>query len=226
MIAVGCVVAIVALTVAVGTELQRGAGLSWVFSSATGEGGPSPAYIEALQQATYELESLPVKGRASKTGYTRDQFGSGWASVNGCSTRDIILHRDLRDTVIDDQCRIVSGSLADPYTGTTITFSRDAASQAVQIDHVVALSDAWQKGAQLLTATQRKALANDPLNLLAVDGAANQQKADGDAATWLPPNKAFRCEYVARQVAVKVKYALWVTDAEQGAMRQVLSTCR
>jgi len=90
---------------------------------------------------------------------------------------------------------------------------------------VVALSNAWQTGAQQLTRQKRIELANDPLELLAVDGPTNQAKGDGDAATWLPPNKAFRCQYVARQIAVKVKYTLWVTSAEKQAMQRVLSDC-
>lgn len=90
---------------------------------------------------------------------------------------------------------------------------------------MVALSDAWQKGAQQLTPEQRRELANDPLNLLAVDGPANQQKKDGDAATWMPSNSAFRCQYVARQVAVKRKYSLWVTPAERNAMERWLDSC-
>ena len=123
-------------------------------------------------------------------------------------------------------CVIASGTLNDPYTGKTINFVKgEKTSQAVQIDHVVALSDAWQKGAQSLSETERKSLANDPLNLLAVDGPANQQKGDGDAATWLPPSKAFRCQYVARQVAVKKKYQLWVTAAEKEAMRRIVTGC-
>jgi hypothetical protein len=95
----------------------------------------------------------------------------------------------------------------------------------LQIDHVVAISDAWQKGAQLLEAPERQALYNDPLNLLAVDGPTNMQKGDGDAATWLPPNKPYRCRYIARQIAVKVKYRLWITTAEHSAMQRVLRTC-
>ena len=95
----------------------------------------------------------------------------------------------------------------------------------MQIDHVVALSDSWQKGAQQWDTAKREAFANDPLNLLAADGPLNQQKGDGDTATWLPPNKAFRCAYVARQVGVKYTYGLWVTQAEQDAMVGVLSTC-
>ena len=172
------------------------------------------------------LESLAVKGRAPKTGYARTQFGNGWASSGGCDTRERILQRDLTNTVISDGCKVTSGLLHDPYTGKDITFSRGIdTSSAVQIDHVVALSDAWQTGAQQLTADQRQQLANDPLELLAVDGPANQQKSDGDAATWLPANKAFRCQYVARQIAVKAKYTLWVTTAEKEAMQRVLGSC-
>lgn len=170
------------------------------------------------------LATLEVKGRAPKTGYERAQFGDGWGTTLGCSTRDIILYRDLSNVVLLDECKVQSGTLDDPYTGEVISFSRESASR-VQIDHVVALSDAWQKGAQALSEERRIQLANDPLELLAVDGPANQQKSDGDAATWLPPNKAFRCEYVARQIAVKVKYALWVTEAEKDAMDGVLKGC-
>lgn len=170
------------------------------------------------------LETLSVKGRAPKTGYARDQFGNGWATVQGCSTRNIILHRDLRDVRVNDECVVVSGVLDDPYTGETIHFTKDDSS-VVQIDHVIALSDAWQKGAQQLTEAEREQLANDPLELLAVSGAQNQAKGDGDAATWLPKNKVFRCEYIARQVAVKIKYRLWVTLAEKEAMRSVLTSC-
>lgn len=184
----------------------------------TGSVTSSPA-LEAL-------EKLPVKGRAPKTGYERTQFGSGWLISGGCDTRNIILHRDLKDPVVDEECRVVSGTLNDPYTSKTISFARGPqTSQLVQIDHVVALSNAWQTGAQQLTPVVREQLANDPLNLLAVDGAANQQKSDGDAATWLPPNKSFRCQYVARQIAVKVKYSLWLTSAEKDAIKSVLAGC-
>lgn len=121
---------------------------------------------------------------------------------------------------------VTSGRLVDPYTAAVIDFVRgQSTSAAVQIDHVVALSDAWQKGAQQLSADRRKQLANDPYNLLAVDGPSNQRKSDGDAATWLPANKSFRCSYVARQIGVKAKYSLWVTQAEHDAMSRVLSSC-
>ena len=172
------------------------------------------------------LDTLPVKGRAPKTGYSRQQFGDGWATTSGCDTRNIILHRDLTRVVMGTDCKVMSGNLNDPYTGKMITFARgDQTSDDVQIDHVVALSNAWQTGAQQLTMVERVAMANDPLELLAVDGPTNQAKGDGDAATWLPPYKPFRCQYVARQIAVKSKYNLWVTRAESDAMRRVLGDC-
>jgi hypothetical protein len=171
---------------------------------------------------------LTVKGRAPKTGYSRDRFGAAWADTdkNGCDTRDDILKRDLRQTTFRDgakRCIVTAGVLADPYTGTRVTYRRGASK--VDIDHAVALSDAWQKGAQQWPDSKRRDFANDPLNLLAVDSSTNRRKSDGDTATWLPPNTAFRCAYVARQVAVKKKYGLWVTSAERDAMRKVLGGC-
>ncbi|MDN5275713.1 MAG: uncharacterized protein JWN33_362 [Candidatus Saccharibacteria bacterium] len=172
------------------------------------------------------LDTLVVKGRAPKTGYDRALFYDDWSKINGCDMRNVILHRDLTEVTVNAECQVTHGTLHDPYTGSTITFERgESTSDDVQIDHVVALSDAWQKGAQDLSADQRHQLANDPLELLAVDGKTNQQKGDGDAATWLPPSKAFRCEYVARQIAVKQKYLLWITAAERDAMKGVLSSC-
>ncbi len=167
-----------------------------------------------------------MKGRAPKTGYDREQFGDGWADADGdgCSTREDVLARDLTALELDG-CRVLAGTLLDPYGGTEIAFSRDRAAE-VQIDHVVALADAWQKGAQQWTPAQRAAFANDPLNLLAVDGALNQAKGAGDAATWLPPARSYRCPYVIRQIAVKAKYGLWVTAAERDALGRELGRCR
>ncbi|CAB4721350.1 unannotated protein [freshwater metagenome] len=177
------------------------------------------------------VASLVVKGRAPKTGYTRAQFGPAWSDVdrNGCDTRNDILKRDLKAIAYKsagDSCVILSGLLIDPYSGESINFLRGVAtSSEVQIDHVVALSNAWQTGAFKLSADTRKAFANDPLNLLAVKGSLNSQKSDGDAATWLPPRKSYRCAYVSRQVAVKVKYGLWITAPEKAAILGVLKSC-
>lgn len=187
---------------------------------------PSGDSVIHYGSAIDALNSLPVKGRAPATGYDRSNFGAGWLTQGSCSVRNQVLLRDLSDVVVDDRCRVLSGKLQDPYTGRLIEFTRGVSTSAdIQIDHVVALSDAWQKGAQQLSYEQRQALANDPLELLAVSGDSNQQKSNGDAATWLPPNKPFRCQYIARQIAVKQKYKLWVTAAEAGAMRRVLTGC-
>lgn len=174
-----------------------------------------------------ELEKIPIKGRAPKTNYSREQFGDGWGEIAGCDTRNRILHRDLKEVTLDsDNCKVASGTLHDPYTNKQIAFQRGkGTSSKVQIDHVVALSDAWQKGAQQLPIAKRTQLANDPTNLLAVDGPANMQKSDGDAATWLPPHKPFRCHYITRQISVKKEYNLWVTQAEYDAMKRVIAAC-
>lgn len=188
------------------------------------------------EEALAALSTIPVKGRAPKTGYSRDEFGQRWSDDvpvegghNGCDTRNDILLRDLENVTFKPgtrECVVLSGTLHDPYTGETIEFTRGQdTSSAVQIDHIVALSDAWQKGAQQLSEDERRAFANDPRNLQAADGPANQQKGDGDAATWLPPNRSYRCTYVARQVEVKAAYQLWVTQAEHDAMTRVLSAC-
>ena len=181
--------------------------------------------------ATAVLETLAVKGRAPKTGYTRAQFGQAWADVdrNGCDTRNDMLKRDLTGIIYKAgtrNCVVASGVLVDRYSGETINFVRgNVTSMEVQIDHVVALSNAWQTGAFKLSAEQRKALANDPMNLFAVKGRLNSQKGDGDAATWLPPLKSFRCTYVAQQIAVKAKYSLWVVAPEKAAMSAILAKC-
>jgi hypothetical protein len=214
-------------------------GLAGCATAAAGQPGatahaPSAtaSHPEMPGSALRALAHVAVKGRAPRTGYQRSLFGEGWVDVdhNGCDTRDDILARDLQDVTFRSgthDCVVLTGTLADPYSGRSILFERrQGTSDAVQIDHVVALSDAWQKGAQRWTADRRTQFANDPLNLLAVDGSLNQQKRDGDAATWLPPNRAFRCRYVARQVAVKLTYGLWMTQAEHDAIASVLGTCR
>ena len=182
--------------------------------------------INESELAREALEKIPVKGRAPKTNYKRSMFGDGWVKNGDCDTRNIILNRDLKNVTIGEKCKVLSGLLHDPYTGKDIEFKRGAdTSSTVQIDHVVALSNAWQTGAQYLDESTRIELANDPLELLAVDGPANQAKSDGDAATWLPSNKAFRCQYISRQIAVKLKYNLWVTSSEKDAMNRVLDKC-
>ena len=182
------------------------------------------------------LATLPIKGRAPKTGYDRNLFGDAWTDDvtvtdghNGCDTRNDILRRDLVAVEIkpgSNGCAVLSGTLQDPYIGTSIDFQRGAGtSSQVQIDHLVALSDAWQKGAQQCDAVKRRNFANDPINLQATTASINQQKSDSDAATWLPPNKSYRCTYVSRMVNVKSTYGLWVTQAEHDAFAAILTNC-
>lgn len=217
-------VVLVVLLVLIARSAGGLGGLADLLGSGQRSTQPAPAGSAAAALAT-----LPVKGKAPKTGYSREQFGQAWQDVdaNGCDTRDDVLARDMTDVVYSrtDPCQVSSGVLVDPYTPKQIRFQRGPRSSEVQIDHLVALSDAWQTGAQQWPLEKREQFANDPLNLLAVDGPLNAAKGDGDAATWLPPNKGFRCQYVARQIAVKVKYGVWVTQAEHDAMADVLSTC-
>ncbi|WP_229379153.1 HNH endonuclease family protein [Streptomyces sp. VRA16 Mangrove soil] len=190
-----------------------------------GDAGPEPQ--GKAGSALAAVDTLTVKGRAPKTGYSRERFGSAWADTdsNGCDTRDDILKRDLDGVrFTDGKCKVASGALRpDPYSGQTVTYARGRSQ--VDIDHLVALSDAWQKGAFQWEPGKRIAFANDPLNLVASGATPNRSKGDGDTATWLPPNKKYRCTYVAGQVAVKKKYGVWVTAAERDAMKKVLGAC-
>jgi hypothetical protein len=188
--------------------------------------GNSAAAI-SIEDSITLLNTLEVKGRAPKTGYSRAQFPH-WSDLdrNGCDSRNEILKRDLTQIVFKvgtKDCKVLSGVLQDPFSNKVLNFT--TAKSVVDIDHLVALSNAWQTGAAYFDKNIRTQIANDPINLLAVDAKLNRQKGDGDAATWLPPNKSFRCEYVSRQVEVKAKYSLWVTDAEKAAIVRVLSNC-
>jgi hypothetical protein len=198
------------------------------------EPGPSPTATPSYDVARRELDALPVKGWDRFQDFNRASFGEPWSDDvnvefghNGCNTRDDILRRDLTDLQVrPGTCFAQSGILHDPYTGATIAFVRGPdTSPAVQIDHVVSLSDAWYKGARFWDDQRRREFANDPRNLLAVVGQANFDKAFRDAASWLPPNVAFRCAFVARQVEVKTDYQLWVSGKEKDAMRRVLRGC-
>ena len=189
----------------------------------------STATKSQYENALTTLNKLPVKGRAPKTGYTREQFPH-WKDPdkNGCDSRNDILKRDLTKVIFKEgtnNCKVISGTLLDPYSNKIIAFDLNKSSSTIDIDHVVALSNAWQTGAFQLTLDQRTNFANDPLNLLAVDFKLNRQKGDGDAATWLPPYKSYRCTYVVRQVSVKAKYKLWVTAPEKTAIANLLKSC-
>lgn len=180
----------------------------------------------ALATPLDDLAILEVRPRAPHAGYSRARFGPRWSDVdrNRCDTRNDILARDLTETRRDG-CVVLDGLLDDPYTGELVVFERGPRSAAVQIDHVVPLSLAWDTGAQLLSPRQREAFANDPLNLLAVEGRANQSKGDSAADEWMPPARSAWCSYAARIVAVRIRYRLWVTPEERATLTDVLEDC-
>ena len=214
-------------------EVRLAIGLIGLFAVSTiphiAQATPFAAASEVT--ASSALATLAVKGRAPKTGYDRDALFGDWADPdgNGCDARNDVLARDLTNKFFGtgrDKCLVLSGTLVDPYSGKKIDFTRGQGTSAlVPIDHVVAVSDAWQKGAFKWDAAKRINFYNDPLNLMATQRSLNSQKGDGDAATWLPPLKSYRCTYIARQIAVKAKYAIWVTKAEKDAMVRILSAC-
>jgi len=205
----------------------------WLHSRTPAE-PPAPHTSPDYDDARAQLAALPVKGWDRQTDFSRYRFGEPWSDDvnvefghNGCNTRDDILRRDLTQLVVrPGTCYAQSGVLIDRYTGESIAFVRGPdSSEAIQIDHVVSLSDAWYKGARDWDEQRRRDFANDPRNLLAVGAKANFDKAFRDANAWLPPNPAFRCEFVALQIAVKAAYRLWVSANEKRAMAAVLDHC-
>ncbi|GAA4368921.1 HNH endonuclease family protein [Paeniglutamicibacter cryotolerans] len=196
--------------------------------AATGSARIAPGPRLAGPRALSLLEALPVKGKAAATGYNRNaKFGNGWKDFNGnkCDERQDSLKRDMSKVKYKDKkkCQVASGRLHDAYTGKVLNWKVN--SGLVDIDHVVALKNVWISGGQKLSQTQRLAVANDPLNLMASAASANRSKGDKNAAEWLPKNKSFRCQYVSTQISVKKKYALSVTSAEKAAMKRVLRSC-
>jgi hypothetical protein len=225
--AIPVLVVVVALGAAVAVWLH-------VFSAPEAPGPSTGQATPPYDQVRVDLGRLPVKGWDRHTDYSRYRFGEAWSDDvvvefghNGCNTRDDVLRRDLADLVVRrGTCYAQSGTLHDPYGREMIAFVRGLnTSDAVQIDHVVSLSDAWYKGAREWDDQRRRDFANDPRNLLAVGGDANFDKAFRDAASWLPPNVGFRCEFVARQVEVKTAYGLWVSAKEKQATADVLDAC-
>ena len=205
----------------------------WLHSRTPAE-PPAPHTSPDYDDARAQLAALPVKGWDRQTDFSRYRFGEPWSDDvnvefghNGCNTRDDILRRDLTQLVVrPGTCYAQSGVLIDRYTGESIAFVRGPdSSEAIQIDHVVSLSDAWYKGARDWDEQRRRDFANDPRNLLAVGAKANFDKAFRDANAWLPPNPAFRCEFVALQIAVKAAYRLWVSANEKRARAAVLDHC-
>ena len=195
-----------------------------VSESPSSNGAPEPSAGES--PALLAAQSLVERGRSSTTNYSRDAFGSAWKDVdrNGCDTRNDILGRDFTTAIYKagtNDCKVIGGTWTDPYSNESYTFTQQPSE--AQIDHVVALSNAWQMGADLWTDEMRTEYANDPLNLLVTIASLNRQKSDSNAASWLPPYKPGRCDFIARQVAVKTKWQLFVTSSEKVAMLGILN---
>ncbi len=174
------------------------------------------------------LARIPIGGRGAQTGYQRTaDFGAAWLDVdgNGCRTRDDVLARDLAVTARRSSCVVTAGTFTDPYSGKPMTFSK-AHADLVQIDHVVPLGLAWQLGAPQWTLGQRVAFANDPEELLAVNGALNQAKGDSGPDSWLPPDHAYRCTYVIRFTRIAYTYGLRITPSMRDAVNRQLDSCR
>ncbi|WP_242454702.1 HNH endonuclease family protein [Bailinhaonella thermotolerans] len=208
-------------------------GCSGVLSSTSDDdGGRRPiAESEAPKsgdaaKARKQLKALAIAPKGPSSGYDRDKYGARWKDVdrNGCDTRNDILARDLVDEKKRGKCVVISGTLNDPYTGKTIKFTKSDA-QAVQIDHVYPLSLSWKMGAKGWQEDKRERFANDPDNLLAVDGPTNQAKGDSGPEAWRP-RKAYQCAYAIRYVGVAAEYKLPITRADQAALGQMLDTCK
>ena len=196
------------------------------------------ADVPTVAPGTDVLAGIAVQPqRIHRYDYHRSAYGDAWdddndapGGHNGCDTRDDILNRDLVDKTYVSVKRcpnaVATGTLHDPYTNTTIAFQRGAkVGEAVQIDHIVPLAYAWDMGASGWTFPERLRFANDPANLLAVQGQANQDKGDSPPAQWMPPNKAFDCQYAMQFIAVLRGYQLPVDEPSAGALRQAAATC-
>lgn len=178
-----------------------------------------------------------IPARIRSHDYRRDAFGESWSDDttapgghNGCDTRNDILDRDLSEKtyVAIKRCptAVATGTLLDPYTSTVVAFTRgNQIGAAVQIDHIVPLALAWDLGARGWPEDLRSRFANDPANLLAVDGQANQDKGDKEPALWMPPNVAFHCQYAMQFIAVLRGYGLPVDAPSAPVLRDAAATC-
>lgn len=194
--------------------------------AATGNAPAAKVPATSVAQAKAELAKLPVAS-PREDGYQRTRdFGPAWSvdvDRNGCGTRDDILRRDLTRVRLRGRCTVVSGLLADPYTGRSVTFTKSHAT-AVQIDHVVPLGAAWARGARDWPQSERERFANDPVNLLATSASANESKSDQGPAEWLP-RAAFRCAYAVTWITVSTRYKLAVTRPDKSSLATLLSRC-
>ncbi|MEU4742382.1 HNH endonuclease family protein [Actinosynnema sp. NPDC023658] len=178
---------------------------------------PAPGDDPAAQ-----LAALTVAPEGKMTGYSRDRFPHWSSQGEGCDTRDVVLQRQGADVRTAAGCKITGGSWTSAYDGVVVTDPGD-----LDIDHTVALAEAWRSGADKWTDEQREKFANDlgGLQLIAVTASSNRSKGDQDAAKWKPPVQAYWCTYARSVVSVKTLYALTIDPAERDALGAMLKTC-
>ncbi|WP_132991744.1 HNH endonuclease family protein [Gordonia zhaorongruii] len=198
--------------------------------------GTVPAARIASAQAALAKTAVIAGRPPHDSGYDRDSFGTAWTdrsdargAGNGCDTRNDILSRDVevsgRVAIASCPGAVAAGTMTSPYTGRPVVFERGRKSAAVQIDHIVPLSYAWDMGARSWTSLRRIAFANDPSNLVAVDGSSNQAKSDAEPARWMPPLRDFHCQYAVQFALVLHRYGLPVDAPSRGVLADALSRC-
>lgn len=203
--------------------------------SSSGSTTPAAPQAASAADAHQLLAQLDITRRRDVPGYERDLFGDRWADIdgNGCDQRDDVLLRDaVADTVITrvaDGCEhdVIAGTWVDPYTGRTLVFTdlKDSAqAQAIQIDHVVPIAEAWRSGAHAWDEDRRVEFANTLDGLLAVDGPTNAAKGDDDPAAWRP-RQDYQCAYATRWITTKHQWDLKVDRPEASALTDMLATC-
>lgn len=199
---------------------------------------PHPVPAAQVDAARRAFGGLRVIGARPPhdSGYQREAFGSAWTddtqaagAGNGCDTRNDILARDVRVSGLTSASTcpraVAAGVLTSPYTGRPVVFERGRGSSAIQIDHIVPLSYAWDMGASRWDADRRATFANDPSNLVAVDGASNQTKSDAEPARWMPTLRSFHCQYAVQFVTVLARYGLPVDAPSKTALGRALESC-
>lgn len=199
-------------------------------------GMPAPVPTVSASDASTWLAALPRQERpVGFSGYSRAAFGPVWMDIddNGCNQRDDVLLRDAnlgsahvqRQRACDHD--VLAGRWVDPYSGAQLVFTdlkdpRQA--QAIQIDHVVPLAEAWVSGASSWSDRRRLRFANDLDGLVASSGPVNASKGAFDPAAWRP-KEDFQCSYASRWIQVKHRWGLAVDESESRALVEMLGTC-
>lgn len=179
---------------------------------------------EAKKRSTsYLLKSLRVAAE-NPSGYDRSLFPHWVVIKDGCDTREVVLIRQAKSgPTVGAGCRVGTGRWFSPFDGVTV---RNPSS--LDIDHLVALSEAWASGARTWSTDRRRAFANDVSyrrSLIAVTASSNRSKGDQDPAEWLPPRTSYRCKYVSDWIAVKYRWRLSIDVNERSALTVLVQGC-